>query len=246
MCFSVQFAVAQDDNEEKITISVSMFDKLRSDAQNWNDSTNVLLDSCSKLNSEISILRETITSLNGEIENNQNLSKIITKKDSLINALKDQHEADSSSIVNVHMQLDSVIARYANGRLYFKYDSVRIDICLNEFESIKTPSVKERFSQVPNLLKNYGDYSSQLKLLLQTAQDDPDRRAKNKADEYRKKYSDLIYNSFYYSNYYAKKNSGTWSIPYLNNVIEVALSILKAHNPGKYDYVNFNPLIEML
>ncbi|MQO92874.1 hypothetical protein F7D31_09415 [Prevotella copri] len=36
------------------------------------------------------------------------------------------------------------------------------------------------------------------------------------------------------------------SIPYLDNIIEVSLSILKKHDPGHNDPVNFNSLIDML
>lgn len=253
MCFSLQFAFAQEDNEEKISISISMYDKLRYDAKFWNDSTIVLLDSCTKLNRDISILKETIATLNREIENNKNLSSIIEEKESLIIALQDQHKTDSSSIKNVLLQLkqtqeiaDEATARYANGRLFFKYEAERIEKCLKDFNDIKTQSVKETFNQIPNLLNNYGNYSTQLKQLLQSAQNDPDRRVRNKADEYRAKYVNLIHNSLYYSSYYAKKNSGIWSIPYLNNVIDVALSILQKHDPGHNDPVNFNSLIEML
>ena len=253
MCFSLQFALAQEDNEEKITISVSMYDKLRSDAKYWNDSTIVLLDSCDMLNREIKLLKETIATLNREIENKKNLSSIIAEKESLIIELQGQHKEDISSIENALLQIkqlqetaDKATARYANGRLYFKYDAERIDKCLKDFESLKTSSVKETFNQMPNLLKNYGNYSAQLKLLLQSAQNDPDRKARNKADEYRAKYVNLIHNLSYYSSYYAKKNTGTWSIPYLNNIIDVAISILQKHDPGHNDPVNFNPLIEML
>lgn len=253
MCFSVQFALAQEDKEEIISISASMFDKLRSDAKLWNDSTIVLLDSCDMLNRDISVLKETITALEGEIENYKNMSKLIAEKDSIIIALQNQHKTDSSSIENILLQLkqmqetaDKAIAQYANGRLYFKYEAERIEKCLNEFNNLKTLSVKETFSQMPNLLKNYGNYSAQLKMLLESAQNDPDRKAKNRADEYKAKYIKEIQNSFYYSTYYAKKNSGKWSIPYLNNIIEVALSILQKHDPGHNNPVNFNTLIEML
>ena len=252
-CFSVQFAIAQEDNEEKITISVSMYDKLRYDAKLWSDSTIILLDSCGKLNRDISVLNETIRNLNGELEKNNGFSTQIAEKEALIIALQNQHKADSSLIENALLQIkqlqetaDKATAQYANGRLYFKYEAERIEKCLKEFDNIKTQSVKEMFNQMPNLLKNYGNYSAQLKQLLVSAQNDPDRRARNKADEYKTKYVNQIHNSFYYSSYYAKKNSGTWSIPYLNNIIEVALSILQKHDPGHNDPVNFNSLIEML
>lgn len=95
-------------------------------------------------------------------------------------------------------------------------------------------------------MKKLCNFSEQLKNLLSSAQNDPDRKVRNKAEEYKSKYANEIRTSFYFTNYYDKKNSGTWSIPYLNNIIEVALSILQKHDPGHNDPVNFNSLIEML
>ena len=252
-CFSIQFAKAQEDNEEKMTISVSMYDKLRYDAKLWNDSIIVLLDSCGKLNRDISVLKETINTLNGELEKYNGLSNQIAEKEAVIIALQNQHKTDSSSVENALLQIiqlqetaDKATAQYATGRLYFKYEAERIEKCLKDYNSIKTQSVKEMFNQMPNLLKNFGNYSAKLKQLLLSAQNDPDRKVRNKADEYRTKYVNQIQDLFYYSNYYAKKDSGTWSIPYLNNIIDVALSILQKHDPGHNDPVNFNSLIEML
>lgn len=150
------------------------------------------------------------------------------------------------SVSEMQKTADEVSAKYANGRLYFKYDAGRIQGCIADFNKIKTASVKEKFKQLPNLLCNYEKYSNQLKTLLESAQNDFDRKAKNKADEYKAKYSRELRNSDYYMHYYARQNSGTWSIPYLDNIIEVAISILEKHDPGHNDPVNFNSLIEML
>lgn len=124
--------------------------------------------------------------------------------------------------------VDETSAKYANGRLYFKYDEVRIGKCIDDYNKINTSSVKELFKQLPDLLKNYKTFSTQIKALLESAQNDPDRKVRNKADEYKLKFSSKIRNLFYYSHYYTKQKSGVWSIPYLDNIIEVSLSILKS------------------
>lgn len=253
MCFFVHFSVAQENDKDEISIPLTMFDRLRSDVKTWNDSAMVLLDSCNKLNSDIFLLKKTIDTLTTEINNSRNLSAIISEKESLIIALQNQHKVDSSNVEDVLMQLkqmqeiaDRATAQYANGRLYFKYESERIKKCIEDYNKIKTPAVKELFNQMPDLLKNYGQYSAELKRLLESAQKDPDRKVKNKANEYKEKYVNQIYNSFYYSHYYVKKSRGIWSIPYLNNIIEIALSTLQKHDPGHNDPVNFSSLIEML
>ncbi len=253
MCFFVHFSVAQENDKDEISIPLTMFDRLRSDVKTWNDSAMVLLDSCNKLNSDIFLLKKTIDTLTTEINNSRNLSAIISEKESLIIALQNQHKADSSYVEEILLQLkqmqeiaDRATAQYANGRLYFKYESERIKKCIEDYNKIKTPAVKELFNQMPDLLNNYGQYSVELKQLLESAQKDPDRKVKNKANEYKEKYLNQIYNSFYYSHYYVKKSRGIWSIPYLNNIIEIALSILQKHDPGHNDPVNFSSLIEML
>lgn len=42
------------------------------------------------------------------------------------------------------------------------------------------------------------------------------------------------------------KNTFSWSIPYLDNLLNVAKSIISRHNPVESEFANFSPLIEML
>lgn len=243
-------------DKDEVTISAAKYDWFRDKMKLLTDSTKVLADSCSSLNYIIQNLQEEKKQLKDIISNNKKdiggKVTIIGEKDALIASMQQRHKADSLNISQLRMSVtemqkivDETSAKYANGRLYFKYDAVRIQRCIADLNKIKTASVKEKFKQLPNLLRDYEKYYNQLKALLESAQNDPDRKVKNKADEYKTKYSRELRNSNYYMHYYARQNLGTWSIPYLDNIIEVAMSILKKHDPGHNDPVNFNSLIEM-
>lgn len=259
LCLLAISANAQKNKKERdvVTISEAKYDKFRDDIKLLTDSTKTLVDSCAYLNSIIQNLQKEKEQLNNIVRNKEkeidDKNAIIDQKDIVITSLQQQHKTDSlsisqnlKSVSEMQGMADETIAKYANGRLYFKYETKRIQGCIADFDKIKTAAVKEKFKQLPNLLKNYEMYSNQLKALLESAQNDQDRKARNKAEEYKTKYSSAIRNLFYYSHYYAKQKLGTWSIPYLDNIIDVSMSILKKHDPGHNDPVNFNSLIEML
>lgn len=202
--------------KDEVTISAAKYDKFRDDIKLLTDSTKTLADSCASLNSVIKKLQEEKELLNNVIRNDkkdiEGKIAIVGEKDALITSLQQQHKADSLtmsqtllSMSEMQKTMDETSAKYANGRLYFKYDTERITRCIDDFNKIKTISVKEKFKQLPNLLNNYEKYSKQLKALLESAQNDPDRKVKNKAEEYKNKYSREIRSSVYYSHYYARK-----------------------------------------
>ena len=259
LCLLAVSANAQKNKKDKdeVKISAAKYDKFRDDIKLLSDSTKALADSCTSLNSMIQNLQKENEHLSDVIRNNkkdiEEKVAIIREKNTLIASMQQQHKADSLTMSQTLLSMsemqklaDETSARYANGRLYFKYDAKRIQGFIDDFNKIKTASVKEKFKQLPNLLSNYENYSNQLKALLESAQNDPDRKVRNKAEEYKNKYIREIRSSVYYSNYYSRQSSGTWSIPYLDNIIEVAMSILKKHDPGHNDPVNFNSLIEIL
>lgn len=258
LCLLAISASAQKKKDKDVvTISEAKYDKFRDDIKLLTDSTKTLADSCAFLNSIIQNLQKEKEQLNNIVRSKEkeidDKNGIIDQKDIVITSLQQQHETDSlsvsqnlQSVSEMQGMVDETIAKYANGRLYFKYEEKRIQGCIADFDKIKTVTVKEKFKQLPNLLWNYEVYSNQLKALLERAQNDQDRKARNKAEEYIETYSSAIRNLFYYSHYYARQKSGTWSIPYLDNIIDVSMSILKKHDPGHNDPVNFNSLIEML
>ena len=259
LAFFTLSASAQKNKKEKdeVTISAEKYDSFRDEIKSLGTRTKVLEDSCAILKENIQNLQKEKVQLKSVINDNQKINNdkdaIISEKEALITSLQRQHSIDSlkmsqnvQSLSDMRKKADETSARYANGRLYFKYDAKRIQECIADFNNIETISVKEKFKQLPNLLNNYENYSSQLKEMLVNAQNDLDRKAKNKAEAYKQKHISEIRNSYYYSHYYAKRTSGIWSIPYLDNIIKVSISILQKHDPGHNDPVNFNSLIEML
>lgn len=232
--------------EEMIYISTSFYDKSRFDLKESRDSTKMFVDSCYRLNIQIEQLENRNLNL---LEDSLRSQQLLVEFDSL----KKQREFDSlvienykSKLLDMQWTIDNSLAKYANGRLYFKYDAERINKCLDDYKNIESESVRKDFKQLPNLLENYGFFSEQLKQVLNSAQNDPDRKAKNKADEYKSRYINDIKRLTYFSDYYIKRKTEKWSIPYLNNIIDIALSILNEHDPGHYDYANFLPLIKLL
>lgn len=224
---------------QQVTISTHYYDSLRNVIQDLDSQTLHLKDSCTKQNSIITELEMECTK--------------ISKLESDMSKLRSKVSRDSIELVNKDKQLKSLqynsdrnIARLANGRLYFKYDEKLINESIDSIRTLRTPSVKQKFSQVLGLLQRYKSYSEDLKNILVSAQNDQDRKARNKGDEFKAKYRRLISQDEYYRNVYLKKASGNWSIPYLDNIIDVALRALSHHNPGHGDYVDFTVLIEML
>ena len=104
------------------------------------------------------------------------------------------------------------------------------------------------FEQALQLLQNYKAYSEDVKstfIALQTINRD-EWRSKHQAEEYKNKCLSILKQSNYYKNVYSKRSANSWSIPYLDNLIDVAKLIISRHNPVEYDFANFTPLIEML
>lgn len=199
LCFVSFVAKAQESTGNMISISEARYLELQKDAADLivsRDSTKLYLDSCEIYKRQIEKLRAD------SINNESDISEI----KSLIDSLQTQHEADSLKSKKIELRLLEMqnsmetSTKYANGRLYFKYDAERIKGCLKDYEQLKTQSVKEKFKQLPDLLRNYGNFSEQLKNLLSSAQNDPDRKVRNKAEEYKSKYANEIRTSFYFTN----------------------------------------------
>lgn len=185
-----------------------------------------------------------------------NYQKDITTKETLIANLRSSVSLlrnDSNSLIqerlkvqSLQQQADENAAKLANGRLYFRYDNKLVQSSIQILQSIKTSSVKEKFSQTLELLRCYSDYSEQIKSVLTYAQEDSERKLRNRGDEYRARYQNEIKRTTYYTEIYAKKSANRWSIPYLDNIISVAEKSLQRHDPGHGNYIDFTVLIEML
>ena len=176
-------------------------------------------------------------------------------KDVKITEFKNDVKLHSAKFVNFTNQMqelqeiaDRNAAKLANGRLYFKYSADLVQSSIQSLLYLKTEQVKKDFKQALDLLQRYKDYSVDVKQTLMALQsiDRNEWKSKHPAEEYKNKCISILKQSSYYRNVYSKRNGGAWSIPYLDNLIDVTKAIISKHNPVHSDLANFTPLIEML
>lgn len=232
--------------QQQVTISANDYDSLRSKIKSLQGQIEKLKEDTVNKNTQVVHMQNVISGYQDKISS---LNTEISHLKSSVSRLRN----DSTNFVQerekvqlLQLQADENAARLANGRLYFRYNDKLIQSSIQILQSLKTESVKQTFSQTLRLLQRYQIYSDELKRTLILAQDDGDRKAKNKGEEYKTKIMNNIKSTSYYREIYTTKVSGNWSIPYLDNIIEVAKKSLQHHNPGHMDHVNFTVLIEML
>ena len=203
------------------------------------DSLIVFKDSLLK---ELTSQQELLQSSLEECKEDQN------RIDSITDILKSQKDLFNSQIQDMQEILDRNTAKLANGRLYFRYSDDLVQTSIRSLLDLKTESVKKDFEQALKLLQGYKEYSADIKSTLNALQsiNRDEWRSKHQADEYKNKCHSILMQSNYFKNVYSKKSTGSWTIPYLDNLINVAKIIIEGHNPVDYEFANFTPLIEML
>ena len=191
--------------------------------RNHVDSLCVTIDS---LRSALSMLDERYESVS------DSLSRVIINQDKMICVL----EANAAYV-------DSAMVRLANGVLYDKYDRSETARALKYLERIYTPSIKERYAFLPDILRDYEASNEEFLRILNDAQDDIDRDSPFAIKVYRERYLDRIRDMTYYIKYYKNKDKD-WSIPYLDDRIAEAIGILESHSDSKI--ADFRVLISSL
>jgi len=231
---------------QQVTISEKDFDSLRNEIKSLQWQLEESKNLCNSKDSLLNRMRndsigcmEQITVMKSEIAN-QHVSLSRLRSDSVKFVKQDQ------MMRSYQVQADENAARLANGRLYFRYNTDLVQSSIQLLDTIKTESVRRKFSQTLSLLKGYQTYSEEIKSILTYAQKDSERTTRNKADEYKAKYIGEIKRASYYKKVYAKKGGSNWSIPYLDNIIKVAERVLQSHDPGHQKSADFTVLIEML
>ena len=237
---------------QEITILSDDYVKLKNDLSKFQDSIKVLNGRVCAKDKELSEQVVWVKSLKEQVEylqaeNNKRDSRI-NKLDSVIS----QHRANQNRLVAQNERLqelsDRNTAKLANGRLYFKYSDKLVLSSIKSLQELKSEKVKRDFNQALTLLQKYKIYSEELKsiiLSVQTIEKDL-LTSKHRAEEYKRKSLSILRGSLYYQEIYSKKNTGVWSIPYLDNVINLAKSIISKHNPVDYEFANYTTLVEML
>lgn len=240
-CFALLALHAQE-----VSISEHDYDSLRYEIKKLRNQIQTENAAClskdsviHRLQKETVDLRKKNTGLESDIEKlKSSLAQMRNTSDSL--------SEESSKLRSIQKEADNNAGKLANGRLYFRYDNEIVQSSIKLIEEIKTASIKQKFSQVLPLLQGYQNYSQELKTALTTVQNDALRKVRNKADEYKARCISEIKHTSYYTEVFARKSAGNWSIPYLDNIINVATRCLQHHDPGHGNYVDFTVLIEIL
>lgn len=135
--------------------------------------------------------------------------------------------------------LDTCMVRLANRWLFEKYDKVETERAISYFDKVYSSKLKDKYSIVQELLRNYESSYREFQTILKEAQNDRDRTNKFADDKsYRLKYENKIKSMFYYKTYY----NSDWNIRYLNGEIKRAINVLKKHTK---DYpADFDSLID--
>lgn len=239
-------------NAQDITISSSDLVNLKNEIQQLKDSIRILNDTISVKNSTIESNIQSFNDKVVEIEALRlNYSAIKLEKesaDSIIKALRNFEEIYNDQMKIMQETTDRNMAKLANGRLYFRYDDNLVLPSIQSLLDIKTESVKKDFEQALRLLQSYKDYSEDVKSTFVALQsiDRDEWKSKHRVEEYKKKCLSILKQSAYYQKVYTQKSSNSWSVPYLDNLIDVAKSIISKHNPVESEFANFSTLIEML
>lgn len=237
---------------QNITISSDELVSLRTDLSIKKDSIDSLKKEINLKNDTISDQTKRLSALSLEIDT---LKSKIKESDHQIDQLKDDTLDNKNTIRRLNKQNKELkeeseknIAKLANGRLYFKYDDKRVSESIANLKELESDKIKDQFRQALDLLQNYKDYLDDVKGTLQNLQsiDKNEWRSKHQSEQYKAKCNSILKRSKYYQNVYLKKETGAWSIPYLDNVIDIAKSIILRHNPVESEFANFSPLIEML
>ena len=136
---------------------------------------------------------------------------------------------------------DTCILKYANAQLYFKYDEKRINNALSALNHIYNKDMKEK-QIFENLLKGYHGYITEIKTLVNKAQNNPDRTNPFNGQQYISALKTSIENLSYYRMHYKKPIN----IPFLNDVIGNLLKQLSKAKPDDGIYADFLQIIETL
>ena len=166
-----------------------------------------------RLNNLIEKYKETETSLDVKIND---LQQTVKEKNEKIEQL------------NKHLVFaDSIVARLSNDCLRKKYDPVRVNQALVNFEQMYSNELKSKFARLKSLLDEYGNFTQELKVVLTAAQNDKGLSNPFTGQKQALNYIDKIKKTRYYQDVY----NDNWTIPYLNKLIDKCIKVLKSYNP---------------
>lgn len=237
---------------QDITISATDLVNLKNEVQSLKDL--------------VTELKKTVSQKDLQIESRDKCYNVLFYQKDSLQSVKDSIEADNeekkvlilkfqenekfytSQMQAMQEQVDRNVAKLANGRLFFKYSDNLVQPSIKSLLELKTEQVRKDFNQALELLQAYKTSAIDVKNTLIALQsiDRAKWYSKHRIVEYKEECMSILKQSAYYQKVYTKKGVNSWSIPYLDNLIDAAKSVISKHNPVESEFANFSPLIEML
>lgn len=135
---------------------------------------------------------------------------------------------------------DTIIARLSNDCLRRKYDKVRVQEAISNFNNMYSHELQAHFIKIKELLEKYWEYSKEIKDVLDEAQSDEEMSNPFSCEKKARTYINKIKQT----NYYKECYNADWTIMYLNGVIDKSLAKLNALNWKNYKGMNLLEVME--
>ena len=173
-------------------------------------------------------LQQEISRLNDIIEQNKQSETSLKDK---LHAYEQKISIQNKHIEKLNNYLrfaDSIVARLSNDCLRMKYDPIRVNQAVRDFEQMHSPELKSKFGRLKYLLNEYGKYTQEIVSILMEAQNDNKELSNPFTGQKRAlTYIDKIKKTRYYRDIY----NDNWTIPYLNNLIDKCFETIETYNP---------------
>lgn len=194
----------------------------------------------------VEIQTVSVEALQKQIEELKTKVKILSESET---RLKGKEYDDEQKIKDMELRIkrmenklifaDSIIARLSNDCLRKKYDSIKVDNAIRNFDQMHSPELKNKFIRLRELLSDYGTYTLELQAILSEAQNDKALGNLFTGQKRALTYIEKIKGTRYYREAY----NANWTIPYLNKIIDKSIETIKTFNPQKSKEIN---LLELL
>lgn len=123
---------------------------------------------------------------------------------------------------------EGCLCEFIQGRLCQPYNENYIKQAIENYRGLKSAKLRTQYAYLEPLLQRYGLYYNDFMTIIRAAQNDPKRTSADSKEEYRLRYLTRFEQMPYYKQYFVKGGG----IPYLDQQIAKAKSLLEKHDPG--------------
>ena len=171
-----------------------------------------------------------------------NKSEVDSLKNVIAQLKKENLEQDSVNrkLKERLMFADSCFLRVSNDCFRIKYDKEKVDEAIANFGRMYSPQLQKSFAPLKSLLENYGNYYKEICDLFSLIEND-----KKLGNPFAGNQEKLVnVNKIKATIYYKKVYSANWTIMYLNDVIDKAISRLKTYAVSPQKTIKLTDLLK--